>query len=393
MPNLQQRIGSFLRSEAGGGVILMTATAAALIVANSVLEPLYLSFLDLHASMRVGTFEIDKPLLLWINDGLMALFFLVVGIEIKREVYEGGLSELRLAALPVLGAIGGMVAPALIFVAFDAGDAEAIRGWAIPCATDIAFALGILALAGPRLPPSLRVFLLALAIIDDLGAILIIAILYTSDLSLPALALAGFFLAVLLALNFAGVTRLSIYITAGFLLWVCVLKSGVHATLAGVAVGLAVPLRADASGESPSHRLEHILQPWVVFCILPVFAFGNAGVRFEGLSLASLLQPVPLGIACGLFFGKQIGVAGTVWVAIRLGFGALPQGANWVQFYGMAMLTGVGFTMSLFIGTLAFEAPAYEPLVRMGVLLGSGLSAIGGFTLLRAVSAHSRASS
>jgi len=384
MPNALLRIGAFLGSEAGGGVVLMAATAAALVVANSALEPLYLSFLDLPASVRVGAIAIDKPLLLWINDGLMAVFFLVVGLEIKREVREGGLSDPRQALLPCVGAIGGMIAPALVYVGFVAGEGEALRGWAIPCATDIAFALGILALAGPRVPPSLRVFLLALAIIDDLGAIAIIAVLYTDDLALPALELAGVFAAALLALNFAGVTRLAPYILIGLFLWVCVLKSGVHATLAGVAVGLAVPLRTrDPQGESPSHRLEHALHPWVAFGILPIFAFGNAGVHFEGLSCASLLGWVPLGIACGLFFGKQIGVVGTVWAAVRLGVGALPEGMDWRHFYGMALLTGVGFTMSLFIGGLAFEAPAYEPLIRLGVLLGSGLSAVAGFILLR----------
>ena len=379
------RIGDFLRTEAGGGVVLMAAMAAALIVANSAAEPLYLSLLDLPAAVRVGTLAIDKPLLLWINDGLMAIFFLVVGLEIKREVLEGGLSSFRQAVLPGVAAIGGMVVPALVYVGFVNGDAEGMLGWAIPCATDIAFALGLLALAGSRVPASLRVFLLALAIIDDLGAIAIIAILYTDDLSLPALALAGVFVAVLLTLNLAGVRRLGPYLTIGGLLWVCVLKSGVHATLAGVAVGLAIPLRAgDASEESPLHRLEHALHPWIAFGILPIFAFGNAGVRFEGLSWASALQPVPLGIACGLFLGKQAGVMATAWAAVRLGLGTLPEGASWRQFYGMALLTGVGFTMSLFIGTLAFEAPAYEPLVRIGVLAGTALSALAGYAMLRA---------
>ncbi|HVM80082.1 MAG TPA: Na+/H+ antiporter NhaA [Stellaceae bacterium] len=394
MPNALLKIGAFLRSEAGGGVVLMAATAAALIVANSALEPLYVGFLDLPASVRVGAVEIDKPLLLWINDGLMAIFFLFVGLEIKREVREGGLSDLRQAVLPCLAAIGGMAAPALVYAGFVAGEAEALRGWAVPCATDIAFALGLLALAGPRVPSALRVFLLALAIIDDLGAIGIIAILYTEELALPALALAGVFVAALLALNLAGVRRLAPYVLIGLFLWVCVLKSGVHATLAGVAVGLAVPLRGvGPHEESPSHRLEHALHPWVSFCILPIFAFGNAGIHFEGLTWASLLEPVPLGIACGLFFGKQIGVVGAVWASVRLGVGRLPDGLNWRQFYGMALLTGVGFTMSLFIGALAFEEPAYEPLVRMGVLLGSGLSAIAGFLLLRAFSGGVRSRS
>jgi NhaA family Na+:H+ antiporter len=377
------KIGDFLRSEAGGGVVLMVATAGALIVANSDLQPLYLSLLDIPAAVRVGTLAIDKPLLLWINDGLMAIFFLSVGLEIKREALEGGLSSLRQAALPVIAAIGGMIGPALTYAGFAAGDAEAMVGWAIACATDIAFALGLLALLGSRVPPSLKVFLLALAIIDDLGAIAIIAILYTEELALPALALAGVFSAGLLALNLAGVTRWGPYLLIGTLLWVCVLKSGVHATLAGVAVGLAIPLRAgDASGESPLHRLEHALHPWIAFAILPIFAFGNAGVRFEGLSWASALQPVPLGIACGLFIGKQAGVMGAAWAAVRLGLGTLPEGASWRQFYGMALLTGVGFTMSLFIGTLAFEAPAYEPLVRLGVLAGTALSALAGCAML-----------
>ncbi|HTS91941.1 MAG TPA: Na+/H+ antiporter NhaA [Stellaceae bacterium] len=383
MANALQSIAAFLRSEAGRGVVLMAAMAAALVVANSALEPLYLSLLDLPAAVRLGTIAIDKPLLLWINDGLMAIFFLMVGLEIKREVREGGLSNFRQAVLPCLGAVGGMVAPALIYVAFVAGDSASLRGWAIPCATDIAFALGLLALAGPRISPALRVFLLALAIIDDLGAIAIIGLIYTEDLSYSALELAGVFAAALLVFNLVGVRRLVPYLLVGLFLWVCVLKSGVHATLAGVAVGLAVPLRRIGTEEPPALRLEHALQPWVSFVILPIFAFGNAGVHFEGLTWGTLLGSVPLGIACGLFLGKQIGVVGTVWVAVRLGIGALPPGLDWRQFYGMAMLTGVGFTMSLFIGALAFEAPAYEPLVRVGVLVGSGVSALSGLVLLR----------
>lgn len=362
--------------------MLCIAAAAALIVANSSLGPLYARFLEVPMGVQIGGLLLKKPLLLWVNDGLMAVFFMLVGLEVKREVAEGGLSHPSSAVLPAIAALGGMAAPALIYVGFNWGNAQALRGWAIPTATDIAFALGVLALLGSRVPPSLRLFLLAVAIIDDLGAIIIIALFYTAELSRAALGLAGIGIIVLIALNRAGVARRAPYVLTGVFLWVCVLKSGVHATLAGVVVGLAVPLRS-ARAPSPLIRLEHDLRPWVAFGVLPVFAIANAGVRLAGITFAALLDPVQLGIACGLFFGKQIGIAGTIWLVTRIGLGALPEGADWRQICGLALLTGIGFTMSLFIGTLAFPAEAYDIDVRIAVLTGSLLSAVSGYLLLR----------
>lgn len=334
--------------------------------------------------MAIGAFSIAKPLLLWINDGLMAIFFLLVGLEIKREVLEGELSTVRQASLPGIAAVGGMVVPALVYMAFNAGDPALMRGWAIPTATDIAFALGVLALLGTRAPASLKIFLLALAIIDDLGAIVIIALFYTEKLSLTALggALAG--VAVLVALNLGGVRRLAPYVLAGVFVWVCVLKSGVHATLAGVAIGFSVPLRPkDNAGEAPLTHLEHMLHPWVTYAILPIFAFANAGVSLTGTSVAAALSPLTLGIGLGLFVGKQVGVLAFSWLAIRLGIGSMPAGATWSHIYGVALLTGIGFTMSLFIGTLAFDDPALAAPVRIGVLGGSLLCGALGYLVLR----------
>jgi NhaA family Na+:H+ antiporter len=381
-----ERIREFLRLEASGGILLVAAAVLALVWANSPVADSYSGLLNIPVSVQVGALKIAKPLLLWINDGLMAVFFLLVGLEIKREVLEGELSSAAKAALPGIGAIGGMLVPALTYVAFNYADPVALRGWAIPAATDIAFALGVLALLGNRAPASLKIFLLALAIIDDLGAIIVIALFYTSNLSLTALALAGLGIVGLVALNRFGVQRLAAYILVGVFLWVCVLKSGVHATLAGVVTALAIPLRGDIPGEStesPLHHLEHTLHPWVAFGILPLFAFANAGVSLEGLSLSSLVEPIPLGIAAGLFLGKQIGVMLATWIALRLGIGALPEGAGWRQFYGMSVLTGIGFTMSLFIGSLAFETEQQAAAVRIGVLGGSLISALVGYAVLR----------
>ena len=388
MANALQSIAAFLRSEAGRGVVLMAAMAAALVVANSALEPLYLSLLDLPAAVRLGTIVIDKPLLLWINDGLMAIFFLMVGLEIKREVREGGLANFRQAVLPCLGAVGGMVAPALVYVAFVAGDSASLRGWAIPCATDIAFALGLLALAGPRISPALRVFLLALAIIDDLGAIAIIGLIYTEDLSYSALELAGVFAAALLVFNLVGVRRLVPYLLVGLFLWVCVLKSGVHATLAGVAVAMLIPIRPasrEGGGESPLEHLEHMLLPWVGFAIMPSFAFANAGVAFAGLSREDLTAPLSLGIALGLFLGKQLGIFVVGWLVVKIGLCRPPEGLSWPAFYGVSLLAGIGFTMSLFIGSLAYDDLAHATAIRLGVFSGSLLSAVLGYFWLRAV--------
>ena len=376
-------IREFLRMEAAGGIVLAAAALVGLILANSQWSGVYTGFLDLPLSIQIGALKIAKPLLLGINDGLMAIFFLLVGLEIKREILDGELSSLERASLPAIAAIGGMIVPAAVYLAFNWTDPTAAKGWAISAATDIAFALAVLALVGRRAPASLRVFLLALAILDDLGAIVIIAIFYTTDLSPLALVLAGAGLVALAALNWAGVTRLAPYVLVGLFLWVCVLKSGVHATLAGVALGLAIPLRAgDEHGRSPLRQMEHALHPWVAYLILPLFAFANAGVSLAGLSPTILVEPVPLGIALGLFLGKQLGVMGASWGAVRLGLGKLPEDANWLQFYGMAMLTGIGFTMSLFIGGLAFEDVGYSAAVRIGVLTGSLLSGVAGFLVL-----------
>lgn len=384
----------FLRLEASGGLILMGAAAAALVLSNSPLAGYYDAFRNLTVSVSVGEAGLSKPLLLWVNDGLMAIFFLLVGLEVKREVLEGQLSTRDQIVLPAIAAVGGMAVPAAIYILFNAGDAEALNGWAIPAATDIAFALAILALLGTRAPVSLKVFLTAVAIIDDLGAILIIAIFYTSQLSLASLALAGACLVVLAFLNRLGVTRNTAYAIVGLVLWVCVLKSGVHATLAGVALAFAIPLRArDKEGHSPLRHLEHLLHPWVAFGILPLFAFANAGVMLVGLSIEELLHPVSLGIAAGLFFGKSIGVFGFAWIATRLRLCSLPQGASWLQFYGVSALTGIGFTMSLFIGTLAFNDPEFGARVRIGVLTASVLSALLGYAVLRYALAPKRVNS
>jgi Na+:H+ antiporter, NhaA family len=372
----------FLKLEAAGGVVLCAAAAMALMLANSPLETFYIQFLDLPLAIQIGGLAIAKPLLLWVNDGLMAIFFMLVGLEVKREVVEGELSRVSDAALPAIAALGGMAGPALVYLACNWGDAEALRGWAIPTATDIAFALGVLALVGPRAPGSLKVFLLALAIIDDLGAIIIIAAFYTAELSLVALTLAGVGVIALVALNLSGVSHRAAYMLAGVFIWVCVLKSGIHATLAGVIVGLAMPLRA-VDGSSPSRDLEHDLHPWVAFGVLPVFAFANAGVGLADISPGELLHPIKVGIGLGLLVGKQVGVIGSIWAATRIGVGTLPEGTDWLQLYGLALLTGIGFTMSLFIGTLAFPVEAYDLDVRIAVLLASLISAICGYLVLR----------
>ncbi len=321
-------------------------------------------------------------MLFWVNDGLMAIFFMLVGLEVKREVLEGELSSLSTAALPAIAALGGMAMPAAVYIACNWGGGETLRGWAIPTATDIAFSLGVLALLGGRVPRALKVFLLALAIIDDLGAIIVIAAFYTEQLSSVALALAAVGIAVLAALNLLGVARRAPYVLVGVAVWVCVLKSGIHATLAGVAVGLAVPLHAKG-GSSPLRDLEDVLHPWVAYGVLPIFAFANAGLRLGDVAPADLLHPVNLGITLGLFLGKQVGVIGSVWAAVRLRLGTLPEGVGWCQMYGLALLTGIGFTMSLFIGTLAFPGEGYDVDVRLAVLIGSLASAISGLLVLR----------
>ena len=364
--------------------MLALAALVALVVSNSGLAPLYRQFIDMRGEVRIGGdwLVLAKPLLLWVNDLWMAVFFFVVGLELKREVLAGELASVKRAALPAIAALGGMVVPALIYAALNHGDAVALRGWAIPTATDIAFALGILMLLGPRVPASLKVFLTAVAIIDDLGAIVVIAVFYTAQLSVPMLLAAGVGGLVLFAMNRLRVAHIGPYVVVGLVVWVCVLKSGIHATLAGVATALAIPLRAP-DGSSPLETAEHALHPWVAFAVLPIFAFANAGVNLDGVSLATLTQGVPLGIALGLVAGKAIGVFGASWLLIRLG-SALPVGATWRQFFGVCVLCGIGFTMSLFIGGLAFagQGAAYETQVKLGVLLGSLAAGVLGAALL-----------
>jgi Na+:H+ antiporter, NhaA family len=374
---------AFVRHEATGGLALIAAALAALIASNSPLAWLYDGFLHTPVGVRVGPLGINKPLLLWINDGLMAVFFFLVGLEIKRELLRGELSTFAQAALPTIAAVGGMAVPAAIYAAVNAGDPVALRGWAIPSATDIAFAVGVLALVGDRVPNSLKIFLLALAILDDLGSIIIIAAFYTADLHWLSLLLAAVGAAFLWALNARGVARLAPYVLTGIFIWVCVLKSGVHATLAGVVVALAVPLTSSAAGQpSLLEQIEESLHPWVAFGVLPLFAFANAGVALLGVSPDQLLATVPLGIALGLMVGKPVGIVGATWLAVRSGLATRPDGTSWRQFVGIGFLGGIGFTMSLFIGMLAFPDPADAAQVRLGVLSGSVLSAVVGYLLL-----------
>ena len=378
-------IRRFIASESAGGIVLALAAVVALIVANSSLGPLYRQFVEMRGELRIGDdwLVLSKPLLLWVNDLWMAVFFVIVGLEIKREVLAGELASVKQAALPVVAAIGGMAVPALIYVALNQADPIALRGWAIPMATDIAFALGILMLLGSRVPASLKVFLTAVAIIDDLGAIVVIAVFYTAQLSLPLLLAAAVGVVLLYVLNRARVTKIGPYMVVGLLVWVCVLKSGIHATLAGVVTAMAIPLR-DEGGGSPLEDAEHALHPWVAFAVLPMFAFVNAGVSLQGVSLATLAQGVPLGIALGLVLGKAGGVFGASWLLLRFPDVSLPAGASTRQFFGVCVLCGIGFTMSLFIGGLAFAGygAGYETQVKLGVLGGSLIAGLLGVGLL-----------
>ena len=379
-------INDFLELEAAGGLLLMTATAFALVAANSPAVGLYNAFLDAPVEVRVGAISVAKPALLWINDGLMAVFFFLIGMELKREFLEGELASLRQVALPAAGALGGMVVPVAIFIVLNRGDAAAVRGWAIPAATDIAFALGVLAMLGSRVPLSLKVFLTSLAIFDDVGAILIIALFYTEQLTAAALLFAGAMIVALLVLNQRGVTNKAPYIIIGIALWLAVLKSGIHATIAGVILALFIPLRTDAPGaSSPLREMEHDLHATVAYGILPLFAFANAGISLEGVRFSSLLHPLPLGIAAGLFIGKQTGVFFFSYLAVKMGIARPLDSVNWKTFYGVAVLCGVGFTMSLFIGSLAFEPGSLGESVdeRIGILVGSFLSAVIGYAVLR----------
>ena len=380
----------FFQQESAGGILLIAAALLALIMINTpALSGLYNGLLQTPVVIQVGDFAIAKPLLLWINDGLMAVFFFLVGLELKREFLEGALSDPAQVALPAIGAIAGIALPALIYVGLNHDDPTRLRGWAIPTATDIAFALGIVALLGRRVPASLKLFLMMLAVLDDVGAIVIIALFYTADLSTSALTVAGSALLILFIMNRRNVMDVPAYVLVGLVMWASVLKSGVHATLAGVALAFMIPMRNPKKPEqSPVRGLEHDLHPIVAFIILPVFAFANAGVPLADLSLASLLEPVTLGIILGLFVGKQVGVFLISWLLVKLKWARLPEGATWPQLYGIALLCGIGFTMSLFIASLAFEHEGQEYIesVRLGILTASLLSAVTGYLVLRLAS-------
>lgn len=377
---LLRAIDKFFSHEASGGILLMAAAVAAMIVANSSLAVYYQDVLGSIVSVQVNGDGLEKPLILWINDGLMAIFFFLIGLELKRELMEGKLKNPRDVVLPGVAAIGGMALPALVFAYFNWG-LPSIDGWAIPAATDIAFALGILALVGNRAPVSLKVFLLTLAILDDLGAIIIIALFYTANLKVDYLLLALLPLAGLIWLNLKGAHRIAPAILLGTIMWYFVLKSGVHATLAGVVTAFCIPLK-DKWGKSPLHSLEHALAPYVLYLIIPIFAFANAGVVLQGMTLDSLMQPLPLGIALGLLIGKQVGVFGLTVLMVKTGLARLPAGANYLHIYGIACLAGVGFTMSLFIGGLSFSDAAMMNQVRAGVLSGSIVSGLLGYSAL-----------
>ena len=382
-------IEEFIKKESSSGILLIIVTILALALKNSMFSEVYAAFLRTPVEIRFADLHIAKPLLLWINDGLMAIFFLLIGLEVKREFLEGQLSTPAQLALPGIAAIGGMAVPALFYTYINYGDDTAMRGWAIPTATDIAFALGILALLGKRVPLSLKAFLLALAIIDDLGAIVIIALFYTVELSTLSIAVAASALTILIIMNRLGVAKKAAYITVGVILWVSVLKSGVHATLAGVALAFTIPLNCTRGDKdktfSMSKDMEHDLHFWVAFFILPLFAFVNAGVDLRNVSLDQMTTGVPLGIMAGLFLGKQIGVFGFSWVAIKVGLAKMPNNSTWLQLYGVSILTGIGFTMSLFVDSLAFtDGNLYQQADKLAVLLASFAAGALGYLVLRA---------
>ena len=373
----------FPKQESAGGIVLIAAAALALLAANTIFSGSYFGALDTPVSVAVGSFAIDKPLLLWINDGLMAVFFFLVGLEVKREVVEGQLSSWNQASLPLVAAIGGMAMPALIFVGLNMGSPANISGWAIPAATDIAFALGILSLLGPRVPVALKALLLAIAVIDDIGAITIIALFYSGSIDTAMLGGGALALAAMIVLNRFKVGSSIPYILLAIVLWVFILKSGVHATLAGVAAAMTIPMRA-RDGSQPLERMEHFLHPWVAFLVIPIFGFANAGVSLGGLEFADLLAPLPLGIALGLLIGKQLGIFGFAFIAVKTGLARLPENVGWRQIHGVSLLAAIGFTMSLFIGNLAFDSAAQVDAVKIGVLAGSVIAALAGFFLLKA---------
>jgi len=382
-PGLLTAVRDFMKLESAGGILLLAASVIAMLVANSPWAALYESLLDTTVAIQVAALSINKPLLLWINDGFMAVFFFLIGLEIKREVMEGELSSLSQIILPGMGALGGMVVPAAIYVWLNWGDPIALDGWAIPVATDIAFALALLSIFGNRVPTVLKVFLLTLAIFDDLAAIVIIALFYSGDLSLNALFIGAFALVSAVVMNRLGVTRVSAYILLGVVLWIAILKSGVHATLAGVLIAFCIPMR-DEQKKSPLRELEHDLHGPVAFAIIPIFAFANAGLSLTGLSFDDVTHPVTLGVIFGLLLGKPLGILAFVGLAVGLRFIELPKGINWLQLLGVAFACGIGFTMSLFIAGLAFEHGSgdYFSGDRLGILVGSILSAVVAFTLL-----------
>jgi len=382
-------IEEFIKKESSSGILLIFVTLLALALKNSVFSEIYAAFLNTPVEFRFAKLHIAKPLLLWINDGLMAIFFLLIGLEVKREFLEGQLSTPSQIALPGIAAIGGMVVPACFYAYINFGNDTAMRGWAIPTATDIAFALGILALLGKRVPLSLKIFLMALAIIDDLGAIIIIALFYTVELSTLSITTAAIALTILVIMNRMGVTKKAAYIVVGVVLWVSVLKSGVHATLAGVALAFTIPLNSKTKDEngnnySMSKEMEKDLHFWVAFFILPLFAFVNAGVDLRNVSLDQMTASVPLGIMAGLFLGKQIGVFGFSWIAIKLGLAKIPDNSTWLQLYGVSILTGIGFTMSLFVDSLAFtDGNLYQQADKLAILVASFAAGVAGYIILR----------
>ncbi|MEM6858462.1 MAG: Na+/H+ antiporter NhaA [Pseudomonadota bacterium] len=372
----------FLKQESAGGIVLIASAALALIIANSPLAPAYFGTLESKLNLSYGAFEINKPLLLWINDGLMAVFFFLIGLEVKREMLSGQLSSWDKASLPLMAAIGGMAVPALVFVAFNLGEPDNINGWAIPAATDIAFALGILSLLGPRVPVAMKALLLAIAVIDDIGAITVIALFYSGEIKTDMLIGAAIVYALLFAVNRMRLASGMPYVLLTVIMWVFVLKSGVHATLAGVAAGMMIPTSA-RDGTNLLYEMEHTLHKWVAFMVIPIFGFANAGVSLVGVTPAMILEPLPLGIALGLLIGKQIGILGMSWIAVKVGFATLPEGIGWRKIHGLSLLAAIGFTMSLFIGGLAFEDPAQVDAVKIGVLAGSLVAALSGFFLLK----------
>ncbi len=383
---MSKSLRQMVQHDATGGILLVVMAMAALIIANTPMNTVYSSFLSLPVQVRLGDFNIDKPLVLWVNDGLMALFFFLIGMEVKRELLVGNLRSKDQIILPAVGAVAGIVFPALVYMAFNGGDSLAMKGWAIPSATDIAFALGIFSLFGRGLPISLKLFLLSVAIFDDIGAIIIIALFYSQDLATSSLLVAGAGLIGLFLLNRFSVKYLSAYLLIGLIVWASVLKSGVHATLAGFLVAWFIPLNVkDEDGRPMLPQVEHGLQPWIAFFVLPIFAFANAGVELGGMTINDIAHPVTLGIALGLFVGKQIGVFGVCWVLIKLGWAKLPKNSSWLQFYAISLLCGIGFTMSLFIGGLAFENSPEKNMshVKMGVLLGSLASAVLGAAIIQ----------